>query len=253
MAKESMTLVVDHIRDLGPGVRHIGFRRDPACPLSFKPGQFMTLLLDDAGGQLKRNYSIATIPDSHNRDCDIDIIEIALTYVENGRASEQLFAIKKGDRLPAVGPSGRLILHEEHVTPRRLVLVATGTGVSPYRAMLPQFADFLTQDSTREIELIFGIRTPEHVLYESDFIAFAEAHSNFTFHCCYSRQMPTTPSAYQHSGYVQHFLTTRPLSAEEDIVYLCGNPAMIDEAYAHLKEEGFTVHNVRREKYISAR
>lgn len=253
MTKENMTLVVDHIRLLGPGVRHIGFRCDPARSLSFKPGQFITLLLEDGAGQLKRNYSIATIPDSHDRKCDIDIIEIALTYVENGRASEQLFALNEGDRLLAVGPSGRLILHEEHVTPRRLVLVATGTGVSPYRAMLPQFADFLAQDKTREIALIFGIRTPSHVLYESDFIAFAKAHPRFTFDCCYSRQMPAVPNTYQHAGYVQHFLKTRQLSTEEDIVYLCGNPAMVDEAYAHLKDEGFTVHNVRREKYISAR
>ena len=43
------------------------------------------------------------------------------------------------------------------------------------------------------------------------------------------------------------------LDPASDIVYLCGNPGMIDDAYALLKAAGFGVQQVRREKYLSAR
>ncbi|MCD6055927.1 MAG: ferredoxin--NADP(+) reductase [Gammaproteobacteria bacterium] len=254
MNKETLTLIVDHIREIAPGVRHIGFRRQDGKTLVVKPGQFITLLLPSEGEEVvRRNYSIATIPASSDPEVEIDLIEIALTYVNHGFASERLFSIKTGETLDMMGPSGRLLFFHEHKPPRRLILVATGTGVSPYRAMLPQLARFLTEDNTREIVLLFGIRTPHHVLYHDDFVTFAQQNQRFSFHCCYSREMPSNPSVCDHAGYVQTFLQTFPLEAAEDIVYLCGNPAMVDEAYTHLKACQFSIHTVRREKYLSAR
>jgi NAD(P)H-flavin reductase len=41
------------------------------------------------------------------------------------------------------------------------------------------------------------------------------------------------------------------LNPEGDKVYLCGNPAMIDEAFAYLTQNGFTTPHIVREKYIS--
>ncbi|MGB8635748.1 MAG: ferredoxin--NADP reductase, partial [Rhodanobacteraceae bacterium] len=40
---------------------------------------------------------------------------------------------------------------------------------------------------------------------------------------------------------------------EYDIAYLCGNPEMVDAAFAELKDRGLSVRQIRREKYISSR
>ena len=40
--------------------------------------------------------------------------------------------------------------------------------------------------------------------------------------------------------------------AEYDIAYLCGNPNMVDEAFALLKEAGLPIPHIRREKYALA-
>ena len=141
----------------------------------------------------------------------------------------------------------------KRIKPAHFILVATGTGVTPYRAMLPQLAARFAEQPDLKVTLLFGIRTPQHVLYEDDFIEFANTHPNFRWHCCYSRELPDQPNAYQHRGYVQQYLPTLPLSPQQDIVYLCGNPVMVDEAYTYLKTQGFAVNNVRREKYISGR
>ena len=41
------------------------------------------------------------------------------------------------------------------------------------------------------------------------------------------------------------------LNPEEDVVYLCGNPSMIDESFELLKSHQFTTQHIIREKYIS--
>ena len=38
-----------------------------------------------------------------------------------------------------------------------------------------------------------------------------------------------------------------------DIAYLCGNPDMVDQAFALLKDAGLAVKDIRREKYVSSR
>ena len=43
------------------------------------------------------------------------------------------------------------------------------------------------------------------------------------------------------------------LDPVHDIAYLCGNPNMVDEAFALLKEAGLSVPHIRREKYVSSR
>ena len=58
---------------------------------------------------------------------------------------------------------------------------------------------------------------------------------------------------YQHKGYVQTGFDNYNLDPETDMIYLCGNPGMIDAAYEILLAKGFTARTVRREKYISSK
>ena len=57
--------------------------------------------------------------------------------------------------------------------------------------------------------------------------------------------------SHEYKGYVQHAFPDLTLNPQEDIVYLCGNPSMIDDAFTYLKDTGFTMQQVIREKYIS--
>ena len=65
----------------------------------------------------------------------------------------------------------------------------------------------------------------------------------------------TTHEVADHEceGYVQARMQHLNLNPERDIVYLCGNPDMVDQALAWLKELGFPVARVRREKYLPSR
>ncbi|MEX0900538.1 MAG: FAD-binding oxidoreductase [Gammaproteobacteria bacterium] len=243
MVREPFNIVLDSVRDIAPGVKHFAFTREDGKPLEFTPGQFIQLWFkDDEGEPKRRSYSIASIP---GRDTTIDM---AVSEVVDGFATRRFWALKPGDSVPALGPFGRLVLRDEPAT--RYVLVATGTGVTPYRAMLPQIAKRLDEGAP-EVRLMMGVRTPADLLYGDEFVRFAEEHARFQFTAHYSREMPDAPEPWERAGYVQHAFDDLGLNPDTDVVYLCGNPNMIDEAMGWLTARGFTAQRVRREKYIS--
>ena len=239
---------------LASTVRHLIFERVDGRPLAFQPGQFLQVHFHyDDGTATKRSYSVATIGDgsSPNGLTEVGRIEIAVSYVEGGAATQLLGGLELGGVIDASGPYGRFCLQAADTHPRYLLL-ATGTGVTPYRAMLPQIEQLLAAGD-REVVLLYGARTEAELLYGEEFEAFAQTHPGFIFHGCLSREARATPRATDRSGHVQHVLAELGPHADRDIAYLCGNPNMVDAAFAALKEFGLPVPQIRREKYISSR
>lgn len=231
---------------LTPTVIHLGFRPAAGTTLEFIPGQFITFLFTDENDKIiRRSYSISSIPGT------TDEIEIAVSPVAGGFATNIFFNLTENAVLPCSGPFGRLILKADE-QPKQYVLVATGTGVSPYRAMLPTIAERLEADPNLQVTVLLGVQYRHDLLYAEDFVAFAQQHSRFSFRAYLSRQKELT-EAYEYSGYVQSAFNELNVNPEADLVYLCGNPNMIDDSFALLQEMGFPTPSVRREKYISAK
>ena len=245
MAIEKFTLSLVNSERVTPNVLHISFRRTDSKVLDFVPGQFITFLFPGENKPKRRSYSVATIPGT------VDTIDIAISYVEDGVASEVLFNAKPGDCFDAMGPAGRLIMMDDPDIDR-YVLVATGTGVAPYRAMLPELAKRFTERPDFKAHVLLGVQYQADLLYAEDFREFAEKHPQLTFHAYLSRDAMETPKPDEYKGYVQHAFDGLALQADRDIVYLCGNPNMIDDAFAWLVDKGFATKTVRREKYISS-
>jgi ferredoxin-NADP reductase len=237
-------------RMLAPSVRHLAFARDDGQPLDFIPGQFIQVHFNYPDGTAtKRSYSLATIHDHALGPGEA--VEIAVSYVPGGAATALFAALDEGQQIQASGPYGRFCLGANDSN-RRYLLVGTGTGVTPYRAMLPELARQIAGRGV-EVLLLFGARTPEELIYGEDFRAFADAHPQFRFVPCFSRLMPDEPHADARSGYVQHALEEFAPDADGDIAYLCGNPNMVDAVFDALKQRGLPVPHIRREKYVSSK
>ena len=151
--------------------------------------------------------------------------------------------------LVELGPDGRFVLRSE--PPCRYVLVGTGTGITPYRAMLPLLSERLAAGFRAHI--VLGVWRREELLFGEDFRAFADAHEGAEFSACYSRELPAAPEPWEQPGYVQALFSRLELDPAADVVYLCGNPGMIDESAEILQAMGFGIKQLRREKYLSAR
>ena len=104
-----------------------------------------------------------------------------------------------------------------------------------------------------EVALIFGARNEQELLYDDDFTAFEREVPGFRYYACLSRMPRALPRTQDRNGHVQGLLNELAPSAEGDIAYLCGNPNMVDEAFALLKDAGLPVPHIRREKYVSSK
>lgn len=244
MAIKAFDVELIEAKMITPNVKHLVFKPADNSQFEFIPGQFITFLFDSGEAKPKRrSYSVATIPS------ESDKIEIAISYVEGGIATKNLFGMNPGETYHVTGPAGRLVLRDEPV--KRLILVGTGTGIAPYRAMLDEITEKMTNDASLKVEIMLGVQYKKDALYADDFLRFSQNHPNLNFTSFLSRETEKL-SDHEKKGYVQGGFDSLDLNPETDVVYLCGNPNMIDDAYEILKEKGFDIKNVRREKYISS-
>ena len=235
---------------LAPSVRHLAFERADGAPFAFIPGQFVQVHFHyEDGKATKRSYSVATIGDGTT--APVERVEIAVSYVEGGAATELLSTLAEGGTIDASGPYGRFCLMDNDAN-HRYLLVATGTGVTPYRAMLPKIREAITARGCT-FALVYGARSETELLYGEEFEAFARKYPHFHFYACFSRTPRTPARAHDRDGRVHVALAELKPDPAHDIAYLCGNPEMVDQAFALLKDAGLPIPHIRREKYVSSR
>lgn len=224
-------------RDLAPEVRHFEFEVAGANEFHFTPGQFVSVVHRVGEREITRAYSIAS-PRSSNT------FALCLNRVEDGLVSPYLFSLKPDDEISINEPLGYFTLrHPGH----RVIFVATGTGIAPFRSMLLEHLP----KTQPHITLLFGVRYELGLLYRDELTRLTQEHSTFKF-------IPTVtrPSEewHGHTGRVQsHLDEALNLQSYEDgstvDIYICGLKEMVDGVRAELKQRGFDRKQIIYEKY----
>lgn len=228
---------------LSPNVKHFIFKSKETPVFDYLPGQFITIHIEHQDKTIRRSYSIANAPEQNNR------IEFAAGYIENGIGTQLLFNLKPNNKIYITGPFGRLTLKDD--IPKRYILVATSTGITPYRSMIEELKKRCITNPNLNIVILEGVQKKQDVLYKEEFLSLTTLCPNIIFRVHLSREPKENLTLNEYSGYVQHAFPELNLNPAQDMVYLCGNPGMIDESFTYLKDNGFTTQQIIREKYIS--
>lgn len=239
---------LEAISELSETTRTFRFLRVDGNPVQYIPGQFYRFLLSDEKGTFERSYSLCNL----GADVPRNALDLVISKVDKGRATRLFF--KDGVDLSAQvsGPYGKLILPEELSS--RIIMVCTSVGIAPFLPMLDQiFRIESVKHRSIQVHLFFGIRTEEECLYRNYLKNLAKENSSFSVDFCFSKALPKKPLDSDSRGYVQERMKSITLDQNSDLVYLCGNPQMIDETYLYLKEKGFSSKKVKREKYVFAK
>jgi ferredoxin-NADP reductase len=243
MSRDYFHSRLERSQDLCGNVKHLIFRREDGQPMPYQAGQFVMIHFPNRDGiEINRSYSISAPPDEHP-----DGYALCVKKVEGGQGSTLLHALQPGDLIQTTGAHGRFTLRDE--SPRDLVLVATGTGVAPFRAMIPDLRRVLPD---RRVWLLMGVRHTDELLYHSEWLALAQQFDNFRYLPTVSR--PAPEDHWQgHTGYVSQFLQN--LKAEVDpqdmVAYLCGVPEMVDDMRDAFQGMGLKIRAIRSEKFVS--
>ena len=205
---------------------------------TFKPGQFITLDLPihEQRNKRWRSYSIASMPD------DTNVIELVIVYVEGGLASKYIFnEIKEGSIFTLRGPQGIFVL-PENIVDRDMYLICTGTGIAPFRSMLRYINHH--QLPHRQINLLFGTRTREDLLYADEMRELEHMLPAFTYRPVLSREEWEGNTGYVHQIYEELCINRQP-----SYFMLCGWRAMVDEAKGRILKMGYDKKDIHLEIY----
>ncbi|MBY0506890.1 MAG: hypothetical protein K2X03_23420 [Bryobacteraceae bacterium] len=221
------------VRSLSPEIKHFFFDVPGVDQLEFTAGQFVSFTEEIRGKPVTRAYSIASAPNGNR-------FELCLNRVEGGYFSPYLFALAPGATVPMQGPLGTFVLRPPV---RDTILVATGTGITPFRAIL---ARALSRHPRQHFTLVFGARHPHGLIFAEEFRAAECDHPNFRFVPTLTRPDPSWSGA---TSRVQP-LVLEAVGERRDLdVYVCGLKAMVDDVRAILKARGFDRKQIISEKY----
>jgi len=224
-------------RRLTPTVRELTI--DPGSGFEFEPGQWVSIRIPSQQGEdLARSYSIASAPR------DDGTFDLAVTWVEEGPGSGYLHSVTPGTSLTVSRAQGFFTM-ESFDCPA--VMVATGTGVTPFRSMLQDLARRHAQ-LPHPVSLVLGVRTEQDLLYADEFAAWEKTLAGFRFAPTLSQG---SSSWAGRRGYVQVHLPE--LVRQHDgpcDVYVCGLSKMVKDVRGLLKTQlGVTRERIHTERY----
>lgn len=219
-------------QEIAPGTRHFVFE-SPDWNAAFVPGQFLSLTRQIGDDEITRAYSIASAPDGGR-------FALCANRVPEGRFTPFLFDLQPGGEVNFKGPYGAFILRRPVSDS---IMVATGTGIAPFRSML--LAN-LHEHPERRFTLIFGVRHQEGLLYHSDFERLAREYPHFDYQPTLTRPSPIWQG---RSGRVQSHVLDKLGDRRDMDIYICGLREMVDEMRSALKAVGVDRKRMIYEKY----
>src|SRR5690606_3268350 len=128
----------------------------------YHAGQYVEFILRDGS---RRSYSMANAPHTQGELLPgrQPALELHIRHMPGGKFTDHVFgAMKEKEILRLEGPFGSFFLREASTMP--LVLLASGTGLAPIKAIIEQLQHL---GSDREARLYWGCRRPVD-LYRHD-------------------------------------------------------------------------------------
>ena len=230
----SFEAAISAVRQLSDSTIALSIKGEALNQLAFLPGQYVNLKVP--GSEQTRAYSFSSLP----KDGEVSFL---IRNVPGGLMSSFLTGLAKaGDSMSLTGPLGSFYLRE---IKRPLLLLAGGTGLAPFTAMLEKIA---AEGSAHPLHLIYGV-TNDFDLVEMDKLAALAARiPNFSYSAC----VANPASEYPHKGYVTQHIEPRHLNDGEVDLYLCGPPPMVEAVSQYIREQGITPANFYYEKFAAS-
>ena len=238
VCKTSQTRLTTTIRDLrlvSDSTIALTVGGEDIGKLSFLPGQYANLQVP--GSEAQRAYSFSSMPKDQ-------AVSFLIRNVPGGLMSGYLTGqAQVGDTLTLTGPKGSFYLRD--IT-RPVLMLAGGTGLAPFTAMLDKIA--AAGASPFPIHLIYGVNNDTDLVDVDKLEAFAQALPQFS----YALVVVDPGSAQPRKGYVTNHIEAGQLNDGEVDVYLCGPPPMVEAVNQYLREQGIKPASFHYEKFAAS-
>jgi ferredoxin--NADP+ reductase len=244
-AEKYTTQTLLDVQPLTPNLFTLRTTRDPG--FRFRAGQFARLGVTKADGStVWRAYSMVSSPFD-------EFLEFFSIVVPGGEFTSELSRLQVGDSLMVERQAFGYLTLDRFVDGRDLWLLSTGTGVAPFLSILQ---DFEVWEKFERIILVYSVREARELAYQELIAGLAQR--DYLSEHVHKLQFIPTVTREAHPGALQDRITTLidngeleraagvELSPEHSRVMLCGNPQMIDDSRALLKQRDMRLSLTRK-------
>ncbi|MEC3862891.1 2Fe-2S iron-sulfur cluster-binding protein [Mesobacterium sp. TK19101] len=206
--------------------------------MAWTPGQYLTLRSEVGGEDVRRSYSIASLPGQP--------LTVGVKRVEGGTFSTFAQGLKPGDVIKVMPPEGRFVLRDED----RIVLIAAGSGITPMVAIA---GAALARGA--EVALIYGNRDSGSIMFREALEALKDRYmGRFTLIHVLSREEQDVALLNGRITGDKVLALGRAGAVDltgADGVFLCGPGEMIDDVSTALTGAGIAPERVHFERFYT--
>jgi ferredoxin--NADP+ reductase len=214
----------------------------------FLPGQFLHLagypngIADDADDEqrekqrVNRPYSVAS---PHGEK-----LEFFIVLVEDGELTPHLAQLEPGDDIEVSEKAAGRFTLEKTPDAENLWLIATGTGLAPYVAMLREDSPW---QRFKKIVVVHGVRHANDLAYTEELRELEKSRAG-AFKLVQALTRESTDDTLEgripalvENGELEKAAGTE-MTKDNCSVLLCGNPAMLDSMEEVLGQRSMTKH-----------
>jgi ferredoxin-NADP reductase len=202
---------------------------------SFTAGQHLQITAEQNGSLQTRFFSISSAPAYFKKT---GLIEMSIRVQEGGRVTPWLREAFAAGGICTLSPAeGEFVLPAGN---QPLLMVAGGSGITPFRSMLSQMA---ASGDKRDAHLLFYVRDEANALFKDEFERIAAEHDNI--------RITFMNSAEKGVFSAEHLQQECPDFAERKVM-ICGPTPMIQLVRSVVAEQGVSADNIMFEYFGAA-
>ena len=235
--------VVDIIEETHDTKTFCFVNKDPML-FCYRPGQFVTFILDINGQEVKRSYSMSSSPSRPH------LLEVTIKRVPGGLVSNWFNDhVKLGDNLTIKGPSGKFTCFE--YPSNKMLFIGAGSGITPIISMSRWIADTA---SDVDVKLLASFKSPADIIFRKEFELLAARKRSFQIAITLTSSWHGTDYWTGFTGRIdQEMLNVLVKDLHDRHVFMCGPEPFADGVKKTLQDMGFNMANLHTESFGSGR
>lgn len=227
----------------------VSFRFQAGEPMKFdyKPGQFMTFVLEINGEQACRSYTLSSSPSRPYS------LMVTIKRVPGGLVSNYLIDhLLPGQSVRVLPPTGQFNLFD--IPAQKYLFLSAGCGITPMYSMSRYLTD---SQMDADIAFLHSARTEVDIIFKSSLETMAQRHRSFKLR--YMLESVTTTKPWHNEPI---FYDTGRLDAEslrnlvpdfaERTIFLCGPEPYMQSVKSILNELQFDMSQLHHESFATA-
>ena len=211
--------------------------------ISYRSGQYLTLVRTVNGEETRRSYSITSSP------CLNEPLTIGVKRIENGLFSRLLVdRARPGEEWTSTGAGGFFTLPENIQDYQQVFFFAAGSGITPVYSLIKTA---LHAHPHLSVVLVYSNASPDKTVFLAELVQLKQGFAErFHLELLFSNTADLSRARLHRDLLLQLVKTLSVPASSRALYYICGPEAYMRMCTYTLQEAGTPRENIRKENFI---